>query len=89
MQDGAATGVCGGEQGVQDRSSLDHRRGLPLAQNSGVLGLSRLLRNGYPRGSFLPLPVISQQSKLLCKRPGLRADHDPFLSGKGLFACFL
>lgn len=31
MQDGAATGVCGGEQGVQDRSSLDHRRGLPLA----------------------------------------------------------
>lgn len=60
-----------------------------LSQNTGVLGLIHLLRNGHPRGSFLPLPAISQQSNQLCKASGVRADHGPFLFGKGLFACFL
>lgn len=62
--------------------------GSPGTLCSGVPGLIYFFRNGHPGGSFLHFPFISQQSNQLCKASDFRADHVPFLPGKGLFACF-
>lgn len=72
----------------------------PLStQNSGIVRLAwlcinlciYLFENGHIWGSFLLLPVISQQNNQLCKASDFRADHVSFLPGKELektFACF-
>lgn len=103
MNDGAPVGLHGVEQGhipawgrtVQGPSSPDHWRWLPSHTKFWscwalfiYLSICLLFRNGHPRGSFIFLSVISQQSNQLCKASDFRADHVPFLPGKGLFACF-
>lgn len=97
MNNGAPIGVHGGSRestfqlGAGQCSTpllLTTVGGSPTTQNPGIVGLIYVFRNGHPRGSFLLCPVISQQSNQLCKASDFRADHVPFLFGKGLFACF-